>query len=113
MEYKSGHANLVADTMSCKGEVVDISRPQSNLQDRIKEGLQYDSLTQTIIQLIKEGKTRRFWEEDDLILTKGKCIYAHSYSNIRREVMKECHHRKWTRHPGIHHTLVLVGDSYY
>jgi len=60
MEYKAGRANLVADALCRKSELADISRPQSNLQDRIKNGLQHDTLTQTIIQLVKEGKTRRF-----------------------------------------------------
>ena len=27
--------------------------------------------------------------------------------------MKECHDSKWAGHPSIHHTLTLVGDSYY
>ena len=50
MEYKSGRANLVADTLSRKGELANISRPQNNLRDHIKEGLQHDSLVQTILQ---------------------------------------------------------------
>ena len=73
---------LVADALSRKGELVDISRPQRNLKDRIKEGLQHDSLAQTILQRVKEGKTRCFWEEDGLILTKGKCIYVPSFDNL-------------------------------
>jgi len=39
MEYKPECANLVADVLNRKGELADISRPQSNLRDRIKEGL--------------------------------------------------------------------------
>ena len=39
MEYKPGRANLVVDALSRKGELADISRPQSNLRDRINEGL--------------------------------------------------------------------------
>ena len=57
MEYKPRRANLVVDALSRKGELADISRPQ---RDRIKNGLQHDTLARTIIQLIKEGKTRRF-----------------------------------------------------
>jgi len=91
MEYKSKHANFVADTLSYKGELANISRPQSNLRHHIKNGLQHDTLAQTIIQLVREGKTWRFYEEDVLILTKGKCSYVPSYDNLRREVMKKCH----------------------
>ena len=36
MEYKSGRANLMADALSHKDELVDIIRPQSNLWDRIE-----------------------------------------------------------------------------
>jgi len=57
MEYKPGRASLVVDALSPKGELADISRPQSNLKDRIKEGLPHDSLAQTILHLIKKGKT--------------------------------------------------------
>ena len=112
MEYKPRHANLVADALSRKSELADISRPQRNLQDRIKHGLQHDTLAQIIIQLVKEGNKRRFWEEDGLILTKGKRIYVPSYDNLRRKVMKECHDSKWAGHLGVHRTLALVSDSY-
>jgi len=107
MEYKPGCANLVAYALSHKGELADISRLQSNLRDRIKNGLQHDTLTQTITQLVNE-ETCRFWEEDRLILTKGKHIYVPSYDNLRREVMKECHDSKWAGHPSVHRTLTLV-----
>jgi len=73
----------VANALHCRGELANISRHQSNLQDNIKEGLQHNSLAQTIINLVKEGKTRRFWLEDGLILTKGKRIYVPSYGKLR------------------------------
>lgn len=113
MEYKLGYANLVADALSQNGELADFSRPQRNFWDLIKEGLQCDLLAQTIIQLMKEGKTWRFWEEDGLALIKGKCICVPSYDNFRREVMKECYDVKWVGHLGMHCTLAPVGDSYY
>jgi len=49
MAYKPWRANLVADALSRKGELANISRPQSNLQDHIKNGLQHNTLAQTII----------------------------------------------------------------
>jgi len=109
--YKLSYANLVANAVSHKGELANISLPQSNLRDQIKEELQHDSLAQTIIQLVKEGKIRRFWKEDGLILIKDKRIYVPSYDNLGWEVTKECHDSKWAGHLGILHTLGLVGES--
>jgi len=37
--YKPGCANLVADALSHKGELANVSRFESNLLDHIKEGL--------------------------------------------------------------------------
>ena len=54
IEYRLGCANLVANALNCKGELMDTSRPQSNLWDLIKDKLQHDSLAQAIIHLIKE-----------------------------------------------------------
>ena len=68
---------------------------------------------QTIISIVKEGKTRRLWVEDDLVYIKGSRVYVPSYGNLRKEVLKECHDSKWAGHPGIHRTLALVEDSYY
>ena len=63
--------------------------------------------------LLRRARPVDFWEEDDLILTKGKRIYVPSYDNLRREVMKECHDSRWAGHPGVHRTLALVSESYY
>ena len=66
-----------------------------------------------MINSVKEGKMRRFWVENDLILTKGRRIYVPSYDNLRREVIKESHDSKWMGHPSINCTLTLVRDSHY
>ncbi|KAF2303678.1 hypothetical protein GH714_021160 [Hevea brasiliensis] len=58
MEYKPGKANLVADVLSHKGELADISQPTSNLLERIKQGLEHDPIAKSYISLVKEGKTR-------------------------------------------------------
>jgi len=60
MEYKPGRSNLVVETLSHKGGLANISRPQSNLRDRIKEGLQHNTLAQNIIQLVKEERHLAF-----------------------------------------------------
>ncbi|KAI5662326.1 hypothetical protein M9H77_21649 [Catharanthus roseus] len=59
LEYKPGKANVVADALSRKVELASISRVDSPLLKRIKEGLQQDSLAKNLIALVMEGKTRR------------------------------------------------------
>ena len=71
------------------------------------------TLEVTIIQLIKKGKTRCFWKEDGLILTKGKHILIPSDDYLQREVMKECHDSKCVVHPGLHMPHAFMGDSYH
>ncbi len=51
MEYKPGKANLVADALSRKGELADISQPTSTLLERIKQGLQHDPAAKSYIAL--------------------------------------------------------------
>ncbi|KAI5652974.1 hypothetical protein M9H77_30161 [Catharanthus roseus] len=58
LEYKPGKANVVADALSRKVELASISRVDSPLLKRIKEGLQQDSLAKNLIALVTEGKTR-------------------------------------------------------
>jgi len=44
LEYKPRKANVVADALSRKAEFAAITQPQFILQDRIKEGLEYDPM---------------------------------------------------------------------
>ncbi|XP_059663382.1 uncharacterized protein LOC132309045 [Cornus florida] len=112
-EYKPGKANVVADALSRKAELAAISRPQHSLVERIKEGLQHDPLAKSLIQLAKEGKTRRFWLRDDLLLTTGDRLFVPRWGNLRKELIRECHDTKWAGHPGMRRTLALLEDSYY
>ena len=40
-------------------------------------------------------KPKQGWDEDSLILTKGKHIYALLYGNLCREVMNQFHDINW------------------
>ena len=60
VEYKLARANLIADALSHKGRLTDVSRPQSNLQDRIKNGHQHDPLAQTITHLSRKARLEDF-----------------------------------------------------
>ncbi|OMO92033.1 hypothetical protein CCACVL1_06931 [Corchorus capsularis] len=70
-QYKLSKANMVADALSRKAALAAISHLEMDLTARIKEGLQYDPITQAIVEHAKEGKTRRFWLENDFIYTRG------------------------------------------
>ncbi|RVW69256.1 Transposon Tf2-8 polyprotein [Vitis vinifera] len=67
------------------------SQPQGNIMDLLREGLQHDPVAKSLIALAHEGKTKRFWMEDDLLYTKGRRLYVPKWGNIRRNLIKECH----------------------
>ncbi|RVW20136.1 RNA-directed DNA polymerase-like [Vitis vinifera] len=72
LEYKPGSANHVADALSRKAELATMtSQPQGDIMDLLREGLQHDPVAKSLIALAHEGKTKRFWVEDDLLYTKG------------------------------------------
>ena len=73
LEYKPGKINLVAYALSRKSEFTAmLSQPQNSLLDRIKEGLAPGPTAKNMMEYAKEGKTRRFWLEGDLLYTKGR-----------------------------------------
>jgi len=90
-----------------------LSHPQSSLLDRIKEGLAYDPTIKNKMEYAKEGKTRRFWLEGDLLYMKGKRLYVSLFGNLRRELLKECYDSLWSGHPRVHRTLALTEENYY
>ncbi|KAF2282349.1 hypothetical protein GH714_043997 [Hevea brasiliensis] len=61
----------------------------------------------------KEGKTRRFWEQDGLIYTIGNRLFIPRWGNLRKELLKECHDSMWAGHPGMQRTMALISRSYY
>ena len=67
MEYKLGKANVVVDTLSRKAIFASLSQVTSPLLDRVKEGLSQETLAKTIILMVHEGKTQRFWLDDRLL----------------------------------------------
>lgn len=113
MEYKPGKANVVADALSRKAELAAMSTVKGELLTRIKEGLQQDPLAIELVKAAREGKTKQFWVEDELLYTKGKRLYIPKWDNLRRELIKECHDTRWAGHPGQKRTMALVEILYY
>ena len=105
----------VADALSRKAELVTLSmsQPKSDLVMRIKEGLQQDPLAKDLLGKVLEGKTRGFWQEEGILLTKGDRLFVPRWGNLRREVIKECHDSKWAGHPGVERMTALIQASYF
>ena len=113
MSYKPRKANVVANALSRKAFFASLSQLMSPLLGRIKEGLAQETLAKTIILMVHEGKTRRFWLDNGLLYTKGNRLYVPKWDNLRRELIKECHDSLWTGHSEIRRTLALLKTSYY
>ena len=83
LEYKPGKTNRVADALSRKSDLAALkylahlsnSMMKTSLKDQIRENLAKDPQAEAIMNLVKEGKTREFWIEDDLLLTKKERVY--------------------------------------
>ena len=107
-KHKSGRMNQVADVLSYKEELValillaNMSANVENIliQKRIKENLKKDPVVKTILKLMKEGKTRQFWMEDDLLWAKGGRLYALRTRDLRRTLLKKCPDTLWVGHLG-------------
>ncbi|KAL5808962.1 hypothetical protein ACOSQ3_029653 [Xanthoceras sorbifolium] len=116
-EYKDvmpGKANLVADALSRKAELATMrSAPQGEVISLINEGLQHDSLGKSLVGLANDGKTKRFWVQDDLLYTVGNRLYVPKFGNLRKNLIKECHDTKWAGHPGQQRTRALLEATYY
>ena len=79
----------MADALSRKAELASMtSQPQGDIMDHLREGLQHDLVAKSLIALAHEGKTKRFWVEDDLLNTKGRQLYVPKWGNIRKNLIK-------------------------
>ncbi|ERN17432.1 hypothetical protein AMTR_s00037p00230540 [Amborella trichopoda] len=75
--------------------------------------MKHDPMAKKLIDIVRKGKTKRLWIEDDLLYTKGRRIYVPKWSNQRRTLVRECHGTKWAGHPGQRCTCALLESAYY
>lgn len=84
MEYKPGLGNVVADALMRKVELAAITTTHCDIQNTIKDGMQHDLEDKKLMELAAQGKTRRFWVEEGLLLTNVRRVYVHNFGSIRR-----------------------------
>lgn len=121
LEYQPGRTNQVADALSRKAElaslkleeVAAVSQLKVSVPDRIREGLDKDPIAKGLMDLAREGKTRKFWVKDGLLMAKGERLYVPKCNNLRKELLKECHDTRWAGHPGQQRALALLEAAYY
>ena len=103
----------MADALSRKAELAAISTVRCDIQDAIKDGVQHDPEAKKLMELAAQGKTRRFWVEDGLLLTSGRRVYVPKFGSIRRRIIKESHDTPWAGHPGQRRTRALIEAIYF
>ncbi|KAK2979456.1 hypothetical protein RJ640_015085 [Escallonia rubra] len=122
---RADSTNSVADALSRRAELNQValmamnaivradSRVAINIGQKIKKALTRDPVAQQLLKLIESGKTRQFWQEDGLLMTKGRRVYVPRVDDLRRTLIRECHDTLWAGHAGGERTLALLQQGYY
>lgn len=63
--------------------------------------------------MARDGKTRKFGVEDELLLTIKNHMYVPKKDNLRWEVLRKFHDSKWEGNLGTHRTNGIIERSYY
>ncbi|KAK2998486.1 hypothetical protein RJ639_022876 [Escallonia herrerae] len=125
LEYRAASTNNVADALSRRAELDQValmamnaivkadSRVAINIRKKIRKGLTRDPIAQQLLKLIESGKTRQFWQEDGLLMTKGRHVYVPRVDDLRQTLIRECHDTLWAGHAGGERTLALIQQGYY
>ena len=113
--HKPGRQDQLANAVSRKevaGYVGSLSRVVADFTERIRQETPQDLIYQKLVMQGKDGTTRRYWLENELLYFTGRKFYVPS-SKVRRELMKERHDIKWVGHPGGERTLALLAQSFH
>ncbi|CAL8091247.1 unnamed protein product [Prunus armeniaca] len=71
------------------------SRKLNDMGQRIREGLLHDPHAKSLLELVKDGKTRRFWPDDGVLYATRKRIYVPRWDNLKHYV--SANQRDWAK----------------
>ncbi|KAL0434686.1 UNVERIFIED_CONTAM: Transposon Tf2-11 polyprotein [Sesamum radiatum] len=106
LEYRAGSSNHVADALSRRADLASLgsvaalssSAVATSIRDRARELLPKDSAVEGLVHLFEQGKARKFWLDDGLLMTKGNRLYVPKGGNLRKSLISECHDTLWAGH---------------
>ncbi|KAK2994004.1 LOW QUALITY PROTEIN: hypothetical protein RJ640_005876 [Escallonia rubra] len=93
---RAGSTNSVADALSKRAELDQValmamnaivradSRVTINIGKKIRKALTRDPAAQQLLKLIESGKTRQFWQENGLLMTKGRRKYEGPLTIVKK-----------------------------
>ena len=113
--HRPGQHNIIADALSRKEVVtyiMTLSEVILDFNERIKQAARLDAGYEKLRQQVRNGETRKYWLEGDLLVFKGGRLYV-PMGGLRKGLLKETHDAKWAGHPGEERTMALLSRSYY
>ncbi|KAA0039564.1 reverse transcriptase [Cucumis melo var. makuwa] len=90
-----------------------MSEIDESVRDTLRNFLQKDHAAQNVMNLAKAGKTRQFWVEEDLLVTKGNRLYVPGAWDLYKKLLYECHDTLWASHLGWQQTYALLKKCYF
>ena len=96
MVASSRATHIVADEQSRKevvAYIMTLSEVISDFNERIKKATGLDVGYEKLRQQVRNGETKKYWLESDLLVFKGGRFYV-PIGGLRKELLKETHDAK-------------------